>query len=107
MVKTDKVKRGRKLNREHAALLAFFFVHLKSYMKPSRKLLALGAGPSVVIHTTTYLNGCLSNLERSPANEQRQLYTLSSQDLVHVAMKSECVGTDHLHSRLDFPKERI
>lgn len=72
MVKNEigKVKRGRKVNREHAALLAFFFAYLQSYMKPSRKLLAFGAGASVVTLTTTYLNRCLSNSESSPANEQ-------------------------------------
>lgn len=86
--------------------LSFFF-NLHCYMKPSRELLALGAEASVVIHTTTYLNGCLSNSESCPANEQSELYTISSQDLVHVTMKSECIGADELRSHVDFPKERI
>jgi len=55
MIKKEigKVSRGRKVNREQAAPLAFFFLCLQSYKKPSRKLLALGTGASVVTHRAT------------------------------------------------------
>lgn len=35
------------------------------------------------------------------------LYKISSEDSVRASMKAECVGTDELHSHLDFPRERI
>lgn len=49
------MKRVRKGDRKHAAQKALFFVYFWSYMKPSRKLLALGE-VLIVTHTTADLN---------------------------------------------------